>query len=159
MTPANQIKAPVPPFTYADAVTKVRIAEDAWNGQNPEKIALAYTEDSHWRNRDLFVNGRPEIIQFLNQKWKNEKNYRLIKELWAYNDNKISVRFAYEWSNADNTWFRAYGNENWQFNANGLMCSRYASINDLAILDSERKFHWAQGRRPDDHPSLRALGL
>lgn len=138
---------------------KVRMAEDGWNNRNPEKVALAYTNDSQWRNRSEFPVGREEIITFLIRKWASEHEYRLIKELWAFNDNHIAVRFAYEWHNDQGEWFRSYGNENWEFNEQGLMQKRYASINDLPIKETERKFHWQQGRRPDDHPGLSDLGL
>ncbi len=152
-------RPPLPPFTEETAIEKVRLAEDGWNGRNPEKIALAYSADSKWRNRDQFVNGREEIVQFLTGKWEKELEYRLIKELFAFTDNRISVRYAYEYHNDRGQWFRAYGNENWVFDENGLMKERYASINDLAIEENERKFHWPQGRRPDDHPGLSELGL
>jgi nuclear transport factor 2 (NTF2) superfamily protein len=135
------------------------MAEDGWNGRNPEKVALAYTPDSQWRNRSEFPVGRAAIIEFLTRKWEREQEYRLIKELWAFTDNHIAVRFAYEWHDAAGNWFRSYGNENWEFDANGLMQKRYASINDLAITAAERKYHWPQGRRPDDHPGLSELGL
>jgi len=152
-------RPPLPPFTHETAAQKVRMAEDGWNGRNPEKVALAYTIDSQWRNRAEFPVGREQIIEFLTRKWAKEHEYRLIKELWAYEGNHIAVRFAYEWHNDDNEWFRSYGNENWEFDPNGLMQRRYASINDLPIKESERKFHWPQGRRPDDHPGLSDLGL
>jgi nuclear transport factor 2 (NTF2) superfamily protein len=135
------------------------MAEDGWNNRNPQKVALAYTIDSQWRNRSEFPNGRAEIEAFLTRKWAREHEYRLIKELWAFDGDRIAVRFAYEWHNDTGAWFRSYGNENWEFNEHGLMQKRYASINDLAIKESERKFHWPQGRRPDDHPSLSDLGL
>jgi nuclear transport factor 2 (NTF2) superfamily protein len=151
--------APVPPFTHESAVQKVRLAEDGWNSRNPAKVALAYTVDSQWRNRAEFVNGREDIIAFLTRKWQKEQEYRLIKELWAFTGDRIAVRFAYEWHDDSGNWFRSYGNENWQFNADGEMHHRYACINDLPIAESERKFHWPQGRRPDDHPSLSDLGL
>jgi len=154
-----EARPPFPPFTHETATQKVRMAEDGWNGRNPEKVALAYTVDSLWRNRAEFPHGREQIVAFLTQKWAKEHEYRLIKELWAYTDNRIAVRFAYEWHNDDGQWFRSYGNENWEFDENGLMQKRYASINDLAILESERKFHWPQGRRPDEHPGLSELGL
>jgi nuclear transport factor 2 (NTF2) superfamily protein len=156
---SNEIRPPLPPFTAASAAQKVRLAEDGWNGQNPAKVAQAYTLDSRWRNRDVFINGRVNIEQFLSQKWQQELQYRLIKELWAYTDNRIAVRFAYEFHNSAKQWFRAYGNENWEFNEHGLMHKRIASINNVAIDDSERKFHWPLGRRPDNHPSLSDLGL
>ena len=152
-------RPPLPPFTHETAKQKVRAAEDGWNGQNPEKIALAYTVDSVWRNRSEFPKGRAEIIAFLTAKWERELDYRLIKELWTYADNRIAVRFAYEWHDASGQWFRSYGNENWEFDENGLMQKRFASINDLAIAESDRKFHWASGARPEDHPSLSDLGL
>jgi uncharacterized protein len=151
--------APLPPFTHESAVQKVRLAEDGWNSRNPEKVALAYTTDSQWRNRAEFVTGREQIVAFLTRKWLREQEYRLIKELWAFTDNRIAVRFAYEWRDDSGTWFRSYGNENWEFNAEGEMERRYACINDLPIADAERKFHWPQGRRPDDHPGLSDLGL
>jgi nuclear transport factor 2 (NTF2) superfamily protein len=152
-------RPPFPPFTRETALQKVRAAEDGWNNRNPQKVALAYTPESQWRNRDVFVNGRAEIENFLTRKWATENDYRLIKELWAFEDNRIAVRFAYEWQNDKGEWFRSYGNENWEFDAQGLMQKRYASINDLAINECERKFHWPQGRRPDDHASLSELGL
>jgi nuclear transport factor 2 (NTF2) superfamily protein len=135
------------------------MAEDGWNSRDPERVALVYTPDSQWRNRAEFPVGRAQIIEFLKHKWATELEYRLIKELWAFSDNRIAVRFAYEWHNDQQQWFRSYGNENWEFTENGLMQRRYASINDLAILESERKFQWPQGRRPDDHPGLSELGL
>ena len=159
MNNAPENKPPLPPFNLETATQKVRLAEDAWNSRNPDRIALAYTVDSRWRNRSEFPQGREEIIEFLARKWKRELDYKLIKELWAYTDNRISVRFAYEWRNASNNWFRSYGNENWGFNEHGLMQIRYASINDLVINESERKFHWPEGRRPDGHPELSDLGL
>ena len=152
-------RPPLPPFTKETAIKKVRAAEDGWNGQNPEKIALAYTPDSIWRNRADFPKGRAEIIAFLTRKWQREHDYRLIKELWAYTGNRIAVRFAYEWRNEASEWFRSYGNENWEFDENGLMKFRFASINDLAITDAERKFKWPTGPRPVDHPGLSDLGL
>jgi hypothetical protein len=150
---------PVPPFTRDTAIQKVRLAEDAWNSRNPEKVALAYTPDSRWRNRAEFVNGRQEIVSFLARKWTRELDYRLIKELWAFTNNRIAVRFAYEWHDDSGNWFRSYGNENWEFDETGLMCLRLACINDLPIPESERKYHWPLGRRPDDHPGLTDLGL
>lgn len=159
MNTSPDIRPPLPPFTYETAVQKVRMAEDGWNGRNPEKVALAYTIDSQWRNRAEFPVGREQIIAFLTQKWAKEHEYRLIKELWAYAGNRIAVRFAYEWHNDQGDWFRSYGNENWEFDENGLMRRRYACINDLPIHESERKFHWPQGRRPDDHPGLSDLGF
>jgi uncharacterized protein len=152
-------RPPVPPFTRETAIQKVRLAEDGWNFRDPEKVALAYTTDSRWRNRAEFPNGRQEIIQFLTRKWAKELDYRLIKELWAYNGNRIAVRFAYEWHDESGNWFRSYGNENWEFDAHGLMRLRYASINDLPIKESERKYYWPLGRRPDVHPGLSDLGL
>lgn len=151
--------APLPPFTHETAVQKVRLAEDGWNSRNPAKVSLAYTPDSHWRNRAEFVNGREAIVAFLTRKWEKEHEYRLIKELWAFTGNHIAVRFAYEWHDDSGNWFRSYGNENWEFNAEGEMERRYACINDLPIAESDRQFHWPQGRRPDDHPGLSDLGL
>jgi nuclear transport factor 2 (NTF2) superfamily protein len=152
-------RAPLPPFNKEDAIKKVRMAEDGWNNQVPEKIVLAYTVDSKWRNRSEFVNGRLQIVKLLEKKWQKEQDYRLIKELWAYTDNRIAVRFAYEWHDKNGNWFRAYGNENWQFDENGLMEERHASINDVAIDEKDRLFRWPLGRRPDNHPSLTDLGL
>jgi uncharacterized protein len=157
--PATIQRAPLPPFTQETAIQKVRLAEDAWNSRDPEKVALAYTVDSHWRNRSEFVNGRQEIIAFLRRKWTKELDYRLIKELWAFEGNRIAVRFAYEWHDDSGNRVRSYGNENWEFDENGLMRLRFASINDLPIKETERKYHWAPGRRPDDHPGLSDLGL
>ena len=159
MSAASSNRPPLPPFTRETAAQKVRLAEDAWNSRDPERVALAYTQDSRWRNRAEFVNGRAEIVEFLTRKWQREQDYRLIKELWACDGARIAVRFAYEWRDDDGKWFRAYGNENWEFDAAGLMARRHASINDLPIAASERKFHWPQGRRPDEHPSLSELGL
>jgi hypothetical protein len=155
----DESRPPFPPFTRESALQKVRQAEDGWNSRNPEKVALAYTVDSQWRNRAEFPTGREQIIAFLTRKWRRELDYRLIKELWAFDRNRISVRFAYEFRDDANNWFRAYGNENWEFDDNGLMRRRYASINDVPIHESERKFHWPLGRRPDDHPSLSELGF
>ena len=152
-------RPPLPPFTKKTAVLKVRAAEDGWNGQEPTKIALAYSPDSWWRNRSEFIHGRAEIEAFLARKWRRELDYRLIKEIWAYSETRIAVRFAYEWRDADGNWFRSYGNENWEFDENGLMRLRIASINDLPIVKSDRKFLWQAGRRPDDHPGLTELGL
>src|ERR1700731_4310026 len=153
-------RPPFPPFTRETAIQKIRLAEDdAWNSRDPERVSLAYTPDSRWRNRSEFVNGRAEIIAFLTRKWSNELEYRLIKELWAFNDKRIAVRFAYEWYDDSGNWFRSYGNENWEFDAAGLMQRRFASINDLPINEPDRKYHWALWRRPDDHPSLSDLGL
>jgi len=141
------------------AVQKVRLAEDGWNSRDPEKVALAYSPDSRWRNRAEFVNGREEIVAFLKRKWARELDYRLIKELWAFSGNRIAVRFAYEWRDDSGNWFRSYGNENWEFAEDGLMQVRFASINDLPIAAPQRKYHWPLGRRPDDHPGLSDLGL
>ena len=155
----TESKPPLPPFDSETAVQKVRLAEDAWNSRDPDRVSLAYTIDSKWRNRAEFINGREAIVQFLTRKWARELDYRLIKEIWAYEDNQIAVRFAYEWHDDSGNWFRSYGNENWEFDESGLMRLRYASINDLSITESERKYHWQQERRPDDHPSLSDLGL
>lgn len=152
-------RPPLPPFNAETAAEKVRKAEDAWNSRDPEKVSLAYTEDSLWRNRAEFVRGRPEIVAFLTRKWARELDYRLIKEVWTWNENRIAVRFAYEWRDDSGHWFRSYGNENWEFDEAGLMRRRVASINDLPIVETERKFHWPLGRRPDDHPGLTDLGL
>jgi nuclear transport factor 2 (NTF2) superfamily protein len=152
-------KPPFPPFTAETAKQKVRMAEDGWNSRDPEKVSLAYTTDSEWRNRSEFPAGREQIKTFLQKKWQSELEYRLVKELWAFTDNRIAVRFAYEWHNEKGQWFRSYGNENWEFDDNGLMKKRYASINDLAIAESERKLNWPLGRRPDDYPGLSELGL
>jgi nuclear transport factor 2 (NTF2) superfamily protein len=160
MSDSNDLpRPPFPPFTLETAIQKVRMAEDGWNSRDPEKVALAYTIDSRWRNRSEFLFGREQIIEFLTRKWKAELEYRLIKELWAFDGNRIAVRFAYEYHNADGLWFRAYGNENWEFNEQGLMHTRHASINDVPIPESDRKYHWPQGRRPDDHPGLSDLGF
>jgi hypothetical protein len=152
-------RPPFPPFTRETAIEKVRRAEDAWNGRDPQKVALAYSIDSRWRNRNEFINGREKIIAFLTRKWQRESDYRLIKELWAFTGSRIAVRFAYESHDEAGQWFRSYGNENWEFDSNGLMTARHASINDLAITAAERLFHWPSGRRPDDHPGLSDLGL
>jgi nuclear transport factor 2 (NTF2) superfamily protein len=152
-------RPPFPPFTRETAAQKARMAEDAWNSRDPQKVALAYTPDSQWRNRAEFFSGREAIALFLERKWAREIEYRLIKEVWAFADNRIAVRFAYEWRDDSNNWFRSHGNENWEFDAEGLMRRRLASINDQAITESERKFRWPQGRRPDDHPGLSELGL
>ena len=152
-------RPPLPPFTRETAVQKVRLAEDAWNTRDPEKVAAAYTVDSRWRNRAEFITGRQEIQEFLARKWARELDYRLIKELWASDGDRIAVRFAYEWHDDSGTWFRSYGNENWEFDEEGLMRRRYASINDLPIAESDRLYTWPQGRRPDDHPGLGDLGL
>jgi hypothetical protein len=148
-----------PPFTREGAIQKVRLAEDGWNSRNPEKVSLVYTPDSRWRNRAEFINGRPEIVAFLTRKWAKELDYRLIKELFACEDSRIAVRFAYEWHDDSGNWFRSYGNENWEFDSQGLMQHRFASINDLPIAEADRKYHWPLGRRPDDHPGLSDLGL
>jgi nuclear transport factor 2 (NTF2) superfamily protein len=153
------MRPPLPPFTLETAIEKVRMAEDGWNSRDPDRVALAYTPDSQWRNRAEFPKGRSEIISFLTAKWARELDYRLIKEIWAFTDNRIAVRFAYEWHDVAGQWFRSYGNENWEFDAQGLMQKRFASINDVAIRDNDRKFHWPLGRRPDDHPGLSDLGL
>lgn len=152
-------KPPLPPFSEETAIQKVRLAEDAWNSQDPHKVALAYTSDSQWRNRAEFISGRTEIEAFLSRKWNSELDYRLIKEMWAFKDNRIAVRFAYEYHNDSGHWFRAYGNENWEFSQDGLMQRRIASINDYPIKLEDRKYHWPLGRRPDDHPGLSQLGL
>jgi len=152
-------RPPFPPFTLETATQKVRMAEDAWNGRDPARVALAYSPDTRWRNRALFLQGRAEIETFLKQKWQRELDYRLIKELWAFRDDRIAVRFAYEWRDDSGHWFRSYGNENWAFDDHGLMHTRIASINDLLIGDTERLFRWPAGRRPDDHPGLTDLGL
>lgn len=159
MTTSPETRPPFPPFTRETAMQKVRMAEDGWNNRDPEKVALAYAVDSEWRNRNTFPKGRTEIVEFLRRKWAKEHEYRLIKELWAFEGNRIAVRFAYEWHDDAGQWWRSYGNENWAFDQNGLMQKRYASINDLAIQASDRLFHWPQGRRPDDHKSLSELGL
>ncbi|MEX3958442.1 DUF1348 family protein [Trinickia sp. EG282A] len=155
----EQVRPPLPPFTRETAMQKVRAAEDGWNTRDPERVALAYTPQSVWRNRAEFVTGRPEIVAFLRRKWAKELDYRLIKELWAHDGNRIAVRFAYEWHDDSGNWFRSYGNENWEFDDHGLMARRFASINDLPIRESERLYHWPLGRRPDDHPGLSDLGL
>lgn len=152
-------KPPFPPFTRETAIQKVRMAEDAWNTRDPEKVSLAYTPDSQWRNRAEFPAGRAEIVEFLTRKWARELDYRLIKELWAFADDRIAVRFAYEWRDDSGQWYRSYGNENWEFDDNGLMRRRFASINDHPITEAERKYRWAPGPRPADHPGLSDLGL
>ena len=151
--------APVPPFSRETAIMKVRMAEDAWNSRNPHRVSLAYTEDSRWRNRAEFINGRAEIVAFLSRKWNKELDYRLIKEMWTFGDNRIAVRFAYEWHDDSGNWFRSYGNENWEFDATGVMQRRFASINDLPINEADRKYRWPLGQRPEDHPGLSELGL
>ena len=155
----TESKPPLPPFDADAAVQKVRLAEDAWNSRDPNRVSLAYTVDSIWRNRSEFVNGRDQIVSFLHRKWEKEHDYRLIKELWIAQGNRISVRFAYEWHDDTGSWFRSYGNENWEFDAFGLMKRRIASINDLPIKEVERKYHWPLGRGPDDHPGLSDLDL
>ena len=157
--PAEAARPPLPPFTAETAARKVRLAEDGWNSRDPQRVALAYTPDSRWRNRAEFPVGRDQIVALLERKWARELDYRLIKELWAFTGNRIAVRFAYEWRDDAGNWFRSYGNENWEFDEQGLMAARHASINDRPIAESERQFHWPQGRRPDDHPSLSDLGL
>ncbi|MFJ2774863.1 DUF1348 family protein [Streptomyces sp. NPDC087300] len=152
-------RPPVPPFTRESAAEKVRLAEDGWNSRDPEKVALAYSEDSRWRNRAEFVTGRAAIVGFLSRKWARELDYRLVKELWAHDGHRIAVRFAYEWHDDSGRWYRSYGNENWEFDDDGLMRARYACINDLPIEESERLYHWPLGRRPDGHPGLTDLGL
>ncbi|MNB56073.1 MULTISPECIES: DUF1348 family protein [Pseudomonas] len=159
MSTAAQVRPPLPPFNRESAIEKVRLAEDGWNSRDPERVSLAYTLDTKWRNRAEFANSREEAKAFLTRKWAKELDYRLIKELWAYSDTRIAVRYAYEWHDDSGNWFRSYGNENWEFDEQGLMFQRYACINDMPIKESERKFHWPLGRRPDDHPSLSDLGL
>jgi uncharacterized protein len=152
-------RPPLPPFSLETAAQKARMAEDAWNSRDPGRVALAYTADTRWRNRAEFLQGRPAIEAFLTRKWQRELEYRLIKEVWAFRENRIAVRFAYEWHDDSRQWFRSYGNENWEFDENGLMAVRIASINDVLIREPDRKYHWPLGRRPDDHPSLSELGL
>lgn len=159
MNAVEKPRPPFPPFTFETASQKVRMAEDAWNLRDPDKVSLAYTTDSVWRNRAEFLSGREAIVQFLQRKWSRELDYRLIKELWAFHENRIAVRFAYEWHDDSGNWFRSYGNENWEFDEYGFMRRRIASINDLPIAESERKYHWPLGRRPDDYPGLSDLGL
>ncbi|MDO9106026.1 MAG: nuclear transport factor 2 family protein [Methylovulum sp.] len=159
MNAHTEARPPFPPFTRETAIQKVRMAENAWNNRDPERVALAYTMGSRWRNRAEFPVGREQIIAFLTRKWAKELEYRLIKELWAFDGNRIAVRFAYEWRDENDSWCRSYGNENWEFDEQGLMRTRYASINDLPITEAERKFHWPQGNRPDDYPGLSDLGL
>ena len=156
---STNTKPPLPPFNRESAIQKVRAAENAWNSRNPEAVSMAYTEDSKWRNRSEIFQGRAAIVDFLTRKWAVENGYRLIKELWAFSDDRIAVRFAYEWHNIEGQWFRSYGNENWEFDANGFMKVRHASINDIPIKESERLFQWPQGPRPDDHLGLSDLGL
>lgn len=159
MSNAEAPRPPLPPFTRESAMQKVRLAEDAWNSRDPQRVALAYTADSRWRNRAEFPVGRDQIVQFLMRKWARELDYRLIKEVWAFTENRIAVRFAYEWHDDAGNWYRSYGNENWEFDDKGYMRTRFASINDLPIAEADRKFRWPQGRRPDDHPGLSDLGL
>jgi len=159
MTTNTESRPPLPPFTLETAIQKVRGAENGWNTRDPERVALAYSKDSRWRNRSEFVVGRDQIITFLQRKWAKELDYRLIKEIWAFSENRIAVRFAYEWHDDSGNWYRSYGNENWEFDAHGLMAVRHACINDLSIRESDRKYHWALGSRPDDHPGLSDLGL
>ena len=152
-------KPPLPPFTAESAAQKVRLAEDAWNTRDPDRVVLVYTEDTRWRNRSEFPEGREQVRQFLQRKWARELDYRLIKELWGFTGNRIAVRFAYEWHDDSEHWYRSYGNENWEFTAQGYMSRRFASINDLPITPADRKFHWPLGRRPDDHAGLSELEL
>lgn len=154
-----ETKPPLPPFTRETAIQKIRMAEDAWNSRDPDRVVLVYTNDTVWRNRAEFPLGREQVREFLQGKWAKELDYRLVKELWAFTENRIAVRFAYEWHDQSGQWFRSYGNENWEFNPEGFMMRRFASINDLAIKETDRKFFWDLGRRPDDHPSLSDLGL
>jgi nuclear transport factor 2 (NTF2) superfamily protein len=154
-----ETRPPLPPYERSSAIQKVRMAEDAWNSRDPERVALVYSPDTRWRNRAEFPVGRDEVVAFLRRKWRRELDYRLIKELWACAGSRIAVRFAYEWHDDSNQWFRSYGNENWEFNEAGFMTHRFASINDLPILEADRKFFWPLGRRPDDHPGLSDLGL
>ncbi|WP_423359856.1 DUF1348 family protein [Pseudomonas citronellolis] len=155
----SEARPPLPPFTRETAIQKVRAAEDGWNSRDPQRVSLAYSPDSSWRNRSTFIRGRMQIVEFLTGKWRRELDYRLIKELWAFTGERIAVRFAYEWHDDSGNWFRSYGNENWAFDEQGLMVERHASINDLPITEDERLFRWPLGRRPDDHPSLSDLGL
>jgi hypothetical protein len=159
MSLSSEQRPPLPPFTRETAALKVRLAEDGWNSRDAAKVALAYSLDTKWRNRAEFANNRDEAQAFLERKWRKELDYRLIKELWTFGDNRIAVRFAYEWHDDSGNWFRSYGNENWEFGDDGLMKRRHASINDMPIKESERKYHWPLGRRPDDHPGLSELGL
>ncbi|MBJ2246880.1 DUF1348 family protein [Pseudomonas haemolytica] len=159
MSAHAEVRPPLPPFTRESAIEKVRLAEDGWNSRDPQRVSLAYTLDTQWRNRAEFAHSREEAKQFLARKWAKELDYRLIKELWAFTGNRIAVRYAYEWHDDSGNWFRSYGNENWEFDENGLMANRFACINDMPIQASERKFHWPLGRRPDDHPGLSDLGL
>lgn len=159
MSSNAQVRPPLPPFTRESAIEKIRLAEDGWNSRDPERVSLAYTLDTQWRNRAEFTHNREEAKAFLTRKWAKELDYRLIKELWAFTDNRIAVRYAYEWHDDSGNWFRSYGNENWEFDEQGLMARRFACVNDMPIKATERKFHWPLGRRPDDHPSLSDLGL
>lgn len=159
MTASPTQRPPLPPFDRESAIQKVRLAEDGWNTRDPEKVSLAYAIDSQWRNRAEFVNGREAIVQFLRRKWTRELDYRLVKELWCFDERRIAVRFAYEWHDDSGHWYRSYGNENWEFNDDGLMARRYACINDLPIAEADRKYHWEHGRRPDGHPGLSELLL
>lgn len=159
MNASIEPRPPLPPFTRETAMQKVRMAEDGWNSREPQRVALVYSPDSRWRNRAEFIHGRDEIVAFLTRKWARELDYRLIKELWAFTDHRIAVRFAYEWRDDSGHWYRSYGNENWEFADDGLMRRRHASINDLPITETERLFHWPLGRRPDEHPGLSELGL
>lgn len=159
MSATPETRPPLPPFTRDTAIQKIRMAEDGWNSRDPQRVSLVYTPDSEWRNRAEFLKGREAIVQFLARKWQKELDYRLIKELWAFHDHRIAVRFAYEWHDDSGNWFRSYGNENWEFSEHGLMRRRIASINDLPIAPAERKFHWPLGRRPDEHAGLSELGL
>ena len=157
--PTPESRPPLPPFTRETAIQKVRAAEDAWNSRDPEKVSLAYSMESRWRNRSEFIVGRDQIVAFLRRKWAHELDYRLIKELWTFDGNRIAVRFAYEWHDDSRNWFRSYGNENWEYDQYGLNTTRHACINDLPIDASERKYHWPLGRRPDDHPALSSFGF
>lgn len=159
MNSNTESRPPFPPFSLQTAQQKIRAAEDGWNSRNGEKVSMAYTEDTVWRNRNEFLHGRANVVEFLRRKWQREIEYRLIKELWAFHENRIAVRFAYEWRDDSNNWYRSYGNENWEFSERGLMHRRFASINDLSIVEEDRLYHWPQGRRPDDHPGLTELGL
>jgi len=156
---STEVRPPLPPFTLDTAIQKVRAAEDGWNSRDPERVSRAYSVQSRWRNRAEFIAGREQIVAFLRRKWDRELDYRLIKELWAFQDNRIAVRFAYEWHDDAGNWFRSFGNENWEFDAHGLMAARHASINDVPIREQDRKFRWPLGRRPDDHPGLSSFGF
>ncbi|CRG49593.1 DUF1348 family protein [Yersinia wautersii] len=153
------MKLPVPPFSHESATEKVRLAEDAWNSRDPKRVSQVYSIDTHWRNRAEFVHGRDAVVDFLSRKWANELEYRLIKELWAFDGARIAVRFTYEWCDDSGNWFRSFGNENWEFNVQGLMFARHACINDMPITEQDRQFHWPLGRRPDDYPALSDLGF